>query len=179
MNVGVFGGSFNPPHMGHLLACVAAKALAGFDRILIVPTFKHPFAKVLAPYEHRIEMCRLLFSDLPFVEISRIEEELGGESRTLRTLQALASRHPTWKMRWICGADILQDKQKWHAFEEIEKLAPPFYLGRIGAPSPYPEILPGISSSKIREQLKEGAGVGYDLPEPLVRYIETHSLYAQ
>jgi nicotinate-nucleotide adenylyltransferase len=85
-SVAVFGGSFNPPHVAHLLAATLVLATQDVDLLLVVPAFKHPFAKSLAPFDERVTMCTLAMGWLPGVEVSRVEEELGGESRTLRTL---------------------------------------------------------------------------------------------
>ena len=91
--VGIFGGSFNPPHLAHVLAVAVVLSRFEVARILVVPTYRHPFAKALAPYEDRVKMCELAMGFLPRVEVSRVEEELGGESRTLRTLQHLRAQH--------------------------------------------------------------------------------------
>ncbi len=109
VKVAVFGGSFNPPHVAHVLACALVLAVEDVERVLVVPTFLHPFAKPLAPYEDRVAMCRLAFSSLPQVEVSRVEQQLGGESRTLRTLEHLAAAHDGWELRLIVGADILAE----------------------------------------------------------------------
>jgi nicotinate-nucleotide adenylyltransferase len=165
--VGVFGGSFNPPHLAHVLAL--AVVLARFDvaRLLVVPAFKHPFAKALASYEDRVKMCELAMGWLPRVEISRVEEELGGESRTLRTIEHLRAQHPEWSLRFVMGADLVLESSKWFGFERIMELAPPIVLGRVGityegAP---PAVLPAISSTEVREKIAAGR---WEELEPLV-----------
>ncbi len=119
MNVAVFGGSFNPPHVAHVLACALVLAMEDVDRVLVVPAFRHPFGKPLAEYEERVTMCRLAFAGMPAVEVSRVEQELGGESRTLRTVEHLASAHPDWKLRLVVGADILNEAPRWFGFDAI------------------------------------------------------------
>ena len=99
--VGVFGGSFNPPHLAHVLALAVVLARFDVEKLLVVPTYRHPFAKSLAPYEDRVRMCELAMGFLPRVEISRVEEELGGESRTLRTIEHLHAQHPDWSLRFV------------------------------------------------------------------------------
>jgi nicotinate-nucleotide adenylyltransferase len=130
--VAVFGGSFNPPHVGHVLACALILSVEEVDRVLVVPTYMHPFAKPLAPFEDRATMCELAMAWMPGVEVSRVEAELGGESRTLRTLETLARAHPDWALRLIIGADILAEAPRWFGFDAITKLAPPIVLGRAG-----------------------------------------------
>ncbi len=177
----VFGGSFNPPHLAHVLALSVVLARFEVDRILVVPTYKHPFAKALASYEDRIAMCERAMGWLPRVEISRIEEELGGESRTLRTIEHLRAQHPDWSLRLVMGADLVVEAPKWHAFDRIVELAPLIVLGRAGvsfegAP---PAVLPAISSTEVRAKIAEGR---WDELEPLVprevlTYVRAHDLY--
>jgi len=123
--VGVFGGSFNPPHLAHVLALAVVLARFDVEKLLVVPTYRHPFAKSLAPYEDRVRMCELAMGFLPRVEISRVEEELGGESRTLRTIEHLHAQHPDWSLRFVMGADLVLESSKWHGFDRIAALAPP------------------------------------------------------
>ncbi|AKU96071.1 Nicotinate-nucleotide adenylyltransferase [Labilithrix luteola] len=178
----IFGGSFNPPHLAHVLAMSVVLSRFEVERILVVPTFQHPFAKSLAPYEDRVRMCELAMGFLPRVEVSRVEEELGGESRTLRTLEHLRSQHPSWNMRFVMGADLMMESSKWYGFDRIAKLAPPIVLGRVGvtydgAP---PAVLPQISSTEVRAMIAAGK---WDDLEPLVprevlAYARDKKLYA-
>lgn len=180
--IAVFGGSFNPPHVAHALACVLARKTGGVDSVLVVPTFQHPFAKALAPYEARIAMCELAMGDLPGVTISRAEEELGGESRTLRLLEHLTAKHPGVQLRLLVGADILLESTKWHRWDAVVALAPPLVLGRIGithpeAPAP---VLPDVSSTKIRALLASGDDdrtLEELVPRDVLAYARKHALY--
>jgi nicotinate-nucleotide adenylyltransferase len=165
--VGVFGGSFNPPHLAHVLALSVVLARFEVARILVVPTYRHPFAKALASYDDRVKMCELAMGFLPRVEISRVEEELGGESRTLRTIEHLQSQHPDWSLRFIMGADLVAESAKWYGFDKIAGIAKPIVLGRVGvsyegAP---PAVLPAISSTEVRALIAAGR---WDDLEPLV-----------
>lgn len=179
--VAVFGGSFNPPHLAHVLALAVVHARFNVDRILVVPTYQHPFAKQLAPFDDRVKMCQLAMGFLPHVEISRIEEELGGESKTLRTLEKLQERHPGKQLRLMMGADIIVESAKWHRFDRIKELAPPIVLGRVGvsyegAPAP---VLPNISSTEVRRALStnvDDAAIEL-VPRKVVEYARARSLY--
>ena len=156
--VAIYGGSFNPPHVGHVLAVAYVLATADVDDVLVVPTFQHPFAKELAPFDDRFALAEAAFGFLPRAQVSRVEAELGGESRTLRTLEHLARAHPTWEMRLMVGTDILADAPKWHGFEAVQRLAPLLVLGRAGVTregGPEP-VLPEVSSTSIRELLAAG-----------------------
>jgi nicotinate-nucleotide adenylyltransferase len=165
--VALFGGSFNPPHVAHVLAVTVALARFDLAQVLVIPTFQHPFAKALASYEDRVAMCELAMGWLPRVSISRVEEELGGESRTLRTILHLRALHPDWSLRFLMGADLVAESSKWYGFERIMELAPPIVLGRVGvaydgAPA---AVLPAISSTEVRARI--GAGRWEEL-EPFV-----------
>ena len=185
VTVAVFGGSFNPPHMAHVLAVTLVLATHDVDRVLVIPTFKHPFAKPLAPYEERMRMCELAMAWLPKVVISRVEEELGGDSRTLRTLEHLKQTQPTWNMRLVMGADLLVESPKWFGFDAIRAIAPPLVLGRVGVGTEVegvpPPMLPAISSTEVREKIARGdwETLAYLVPREVLAHIRAHGLYGK
>lgn len=121
----VFGGSFDPPHIAHVLVACWARLAAPVDRVLIVPTFQHAFGKQSVPFAHRFRMAELAMAPLRDVEVSDIERELGGESRTFHTLEALSKRYPGASFRLVIGADILNETHKWFRWEEVAAMAPP------------------------------------------------------
>lgn len=177
----VYGGSFNPPHVAHVLTVAVALGMHQASRVVVIPTFQHPFAKSLASFEDRLEMCRLAMAWMPRVEISRVEEELGGESRTLRTLEHLAAKHPDWSMRLLMGADLVVESPKWHAFDKVKALAPPLVLGRAGIDYPGcpPPILPRVSSTEVRAKIAAGEleDLAHYVPGPVLEYIRARGLY--
>ena len=181
MIVAVFGGSFNPPHVAHVLAVTLVLSAHEVDEVLVVPTFQHPFAKSLAPYEDRVKMAELAMGWLPRVSISRVEEELGGESRTLRTLEHLRAAHPDWGLRLVIGADILVEAHKWFGFDTIRTIAPLIVLGRAGvdaegAPQP---LLPEVSSTEVRAAIAEGRAseIKDVMPREVLACIRERGLY--
>jgi nicotinate-nucleotide adenylyltransferase len=189
--VAIFGGSFNPPHVAHVLAVVYALATAPIDEVLVVPVFRHPFAKELASFEERLAMCELGLGWIPRVTVSPVERELGGESLTLRTVEHLAKAHPDWSLRLLIGADVLGDLPKWHRFDRIAELARPLVLGRVGVVPPPPgqgpvpiptaplPVLPRVSSTEIRTAIAAGdlAAVRARVPSAVLDFIEQHHLY--
>jgi nicotinate-nucleotide adenylyltransferase len=181
VNVAVFGGSFNPPHVAHALVPLLVQSTHDVDLVLVVPTFRHPFAKDLAPYDDRVRMCELAMNGKRDVEISRVEEELGGESRTLRTLEHLAAKHPDWRMRLVVGSDIVAEAPRWFGFEAIQKLAPLIVLHRAGidAPAPGKVLLPEVSSTQVRDAIARGAWGEIEelVPRKIVEYIRAKRLY--
>lgn len=181
MNVYLFGGSFNPPHIAHVLAVTYVLATEEVDQVAVVPCYLHPFAKELAPFEHRFAMCERAMGWLPRTKVLRVEEELGGESRTLRTVEHLRNLHPDWRMRIVLGADVLLEGPRWHGFERVAELAPPIILGRAGVVTKEGPraVLPDISSTAIRDAIRAGrAGeIAPLLPRSVLAYIDAKGLY--
>ncbi len=174
--LGVFGGSFDPPHAGHVLFVAYALAVAPIERVLIVPTFQHPFGKNMAPYDDRVAMCERAFAAFRPVEISRIEEELGGGSFTIRTVEALAARLPGTALRLLIGADVMPETPRWREFDRIAAIAPPFVVGR-GADEIEGLALPAVSSTDVRARYRAGESVGRAVPREVDAYVRAHGLY--
>ncbi|MDB4971182.1 MAG: nicotinate (nicotinamide) nucleotide adenylyltransferase [Myxococcales bacterium] len=180
MRVAVYGGSFNPPHVAHQLAItyVLATARPRIDELWLVPTFKHPFDKQLAPYEDRVRMCELAAG--PFgdkVKLSRIEEELGGESYTLRTVKALMERHPGVELALVIGADLVAERERWHGWPELKELVRFIVVGRQGQPSAGGIELPGVSSTIVRQRVARGESIDALVAADVVEYIAARGLY--
>ncbi|MEE1010982.1 MAG: nicotinate (nicotinamide) nucleotide adenylyltransferase, partial [Acutalibacteraceae bacterium] len=124
IKIGIFGGTFNPPHKGHTrLANEAVKTL-GFDKMLIIPSCipPHKIPGKLASGEDRLEMCRLAFEDDVF-EISSMELERGNRSYTVETLRELKKIYPDDELYFIIGSDMLSTFTQWYCWEEILSLS--------------------------------------------------------
>jgi nicotinate-nucleotide adenylyltransferase len=180
--VAVFGGSFNPPHVAHVMVATYVLSACEVDEFWVVPTFIHPFAKPLAPFEDRFSMCELAFGWIPRVAVSRVEQELGGESRTLRTLHHLTAAHRDWDFRLVVGADVLTDAPRWFGFEEIRKVAPLIVLGRVGVREPLAQasVFPEVSSTQVRLAIQEQRveDVRMMMPRQVLDYALARGLYA-
>ncbi len=185
MRVAVFGGSFDPPHVGHVLLATYLGTIAPFDHVLVVPVFGHAFEKELSPFEHRLRMCQLAFERLPFVEVSPIEASLRRPNYTLHTLEAIKRAHPDWQLRLAMGADVLAESTQWYQFESVVAMAPPFVFARHGyaegASSPH--FLPEVSSTELRAHLQRRdepdvrETLGEVMPLAVIEYIEQNRLY--
>jgi nicotinate-nucleotide adenylyltransferase len=175
---GIFGGAFDPPHLGHL--CVAALALATgeLDRLLVVPTFDHPFGKRMAPWAERLAMARLAFAPLARVEVSSIEEALPRPSLTLQTVAALCEAHPRVRWRLVIGSDTLGDRAAWHRFDDVVRLAEPLVVGRTGHGASTSGLeVPDVSSTELRAALAAGRDVRGRLDPAVERYVRARGLY--
>jgi nicotinate-nucleotide adenylyltransferase len=174
----VFGGSFDPPHVGHVFLAAYALSIAGVERVLAAPTFEHAFGKQMSAFEHRLQMCSLAFAPLRGVEVSPIEQELGGVSRTLRLVQELHKRYPRHQLRLLIGSDILADTSRWQGFDAISALAPPIVVTRGGHGDHGGPMFPQVSSTELRAALKRGEPDAQVLPREVLAYIDEHQLYA-
>ena len=175
----VFGGSFNPPHVAHQMVCLHVLETAGVDRVLWVPVGQHPFAKDLAPFEDRFEMCRLAAARFGTAAVvSRVESELPTPSRTLVTLRHLVAGSPGDRFALVIGTDILPERDKWYGWPEIERLCDIIVVGRAGYPSAgVPVELPAVSSTEIRARLARGEDASGLVPAAVLAYIRAHGLY--
>lgn len=174
-----FGGSFNPPHLGHQMAMLHALAMARVDGLIAVPCFRHPFAKPLAPFAHRLEMLRLACAPLAGATVSDVEARLG-DSRTVRTVKTLQAENPNLRWVLVIGADLLAERSRWYGWQELEQLVELHVVGRGGhaAEADGSAVqLPEISSSDVRDRLARGESVAHLLPAAVVDYIQRHGLY--
>jgi nicotinate-nucleotide adenylyltransferase len=178
--VAIYGGSFDPPHLGHVLSVGWALSAAEVDAVWIIPTWKHVFDKEHgASFEERLSMCKLAFAIFRDVEVSDIERRLGGVSRTLDTLDALEKEHPDAVFRLLVGADVLLTTDRWHRWDEVVRVAPPLVIGRQGSPVPEgcPISIPNINSTDIRSGLANAADLEGLVPTTVLEHIRSHGLY--
>lgn len=180
--VAVYGGSFDPPHVAHLLAATWVATCTEVDHVLIVPTFAHALGKeARASFDHRLAMCEALARDVPRCTVSDIERSLPSPSRTLHTLEALSQARPGARFRLVVGADIARDTSRWHRWDDIVAIAPPLWLGRAGyaAHEAATITFTEMSSTDIRARLSRGEPVRGLVPNAVADYIEAHALYAR
>lgn len=182
--VGVFGGSFNPPHLGHQMIALAALETGAVDQIVVVPTHRHAFGKALAPYDDRVAMCELAFELFgERARVSRVEQQLGGESsRTYHTLVELSDRLPGAALRLIIGADILEETASWYRWDDVVALAPPLTFGRVGRAQVADAVgvdivIPNISSTEVRARLGRGQTALPLVSSAVMDYIDGRALY--
>jgi nicotinate-nucleotide adenylyltransferase len=157
--VALIGGSFNPPHIGHLMAAIYVRATRAVDEVWLLPAFNHPFGKALATFEDRIRMCEAMAEECgEWLKVSRAEAEVGKEGRTIELLEYLLPRNPATRFEFIIGSDILADLPKWKAWDRISAMVTVVVLNRAGHPSEQGigPPLAEVSSTEIRRALAAG-----------------------
>jgi nicotinate-nucleotide adenylyltransferase len=178
MRVALYGGSFNPPHVAHQLAALYVLETEPVDELWLVPCFKHPFEKSLVAFEDRLEMCARAARALgPRVRVSDVERRLGGESRTLRTVNALTAECPGVELSLIVGADLVRELPSWYGAEELQRLVRFIVVGRAGFDGGAGPPMPAVSSSEVRERLASGRPVEHLLPRSVLDYVRERKLY--
>lgn len=187
--LGVFGGTFDPPHYGHLAAAQEVAWRLDLDRVLFLPARQNPLkrAEPSSTVDDRCEMVRLAIADNPLFELSRLDLDRPPPSYTADLLRALHALDR--ELYFIVGADILPELPRWREPEEILRLARLCVVTRPGAPAPDVEAgarsrvevvsAPGvaIASRELRQRVRDGQPIHYLTPPAIERYIVEHGLY--
>ena len=197
--IGIFGGTFDPPHLGHLILAAEARAQLGLERLLwvLTPDPPHKQGQSIAPLEHRLEMVKLAIADDPQFEISSVELTRTGPHYALDTVNILAGQNPGVNLAYLMGGDSLRDLPHWH--RPADFLSACHLIGVMRRPGDTIELatlektLPGllskvrfveaplldIAAQEIRRRIAEGRPFRYFLPERVYEYIDRHGLYRQ
>jgi nicotinate-nucleotide adenylyltransferase len=200
MRLGLFGGSFDPVHFGHLLLAEYCREQCGLEQVWFLPAAvpPHKQGRELSPGETRAEMLELAIAGHEHFAVNRYEIDRGGVSYTVETLRHFRSESSQWELFLPMGADMLHDLPNWRESAEVCRLATPVVVCRpgekepdIGALAPLvsperideirrhlvtmPEI--GLSGTEIRRRVHEGRSIRYQTPRAVGMYIQTHGLY--
>jgi len=200
MRLGVFGGTFDPVHFGHLLLAECCREQCRLDQVCFVPSAvpPHKQERTLTPAEIRIEMLELAIAGNESFSISRHEVDHGGVNYTVDTLRHFRTAHPAAEVFFLLGADMLLDLPHWRETAHVCELATLVVVRRTGLPEPdfaclaglaSPERIAcfrqhrvemppvGISATDIRRRRAAGLSIRYQTPRAVEKYIETQGLY--
>ena len=200
MRIGIFGGTFDPVHFGHLLSAELCREQCELDRVQFVPAAvpPHKQTRELSPDRQRVEMLQLATGGHPAFEVSTIEIDRGGVTYTYETLEAIHAERPDDELFFLMGADSLRDLPTWRRPERICQLAIPVAVARPGAPPPKFEALAPLvspqrlaeirrfsvrtpqlelSSTEIRRRTAAGQSIRFQTPAAVEKYIESQRLY--
>ncbi len=201
MRLGIFGGSFDPVHQGHLLLAECCREQAHLDEVWFVPASIPPHKQTwqLSAAEHRVAMLELACAGHPPFRVSTLELDRGGVSYTVDTLAAIRALHPSDALFLLLGGDSIRDLSNWREPRRICELATPLVVCRPPFAEPdwsalmawlsaeqvaairaqsveMPQL--DISSRDLRRRVSEHRSIRYQTPRAVERYIETHGLYA-
>lgn len=196
MRLGIFGGSFDPVHNGHLALARACQAQATLDEVWFTPTAIQPL-KHSGPHAtnaQRVELLNLAIDDEPKWRVCTLEIDRGGPSYTVDTLRQIRVELPDARLFFLMGADALRDAPRWKEPAEIFRLATPLVVRRAGQPEPdlttltpqcTEQTMPrriempaiDVSSSEIRRRVVAGGPIGGFVPSAVAEYIAQHALY--
>ena len=195
--MGLFGGTFDPIHQGHVSMALQIIESLGLDGVMLMPTFvpPHKIRERMAPVEHRLTMCRLVAQEHPVLQVSDLELTRGGASFTVDTLEMLCSMYPDTEWYLITGADMFVTLRTWHRFADIARMAVLCTVPRVGTDTAqlmeYADRLVAdgcrcfvasspvetISSTEIRRRVNDGLPLTGLVPAAVERYICQYGLY--
>lgn len=186
MKLGIFGGTFDPPHLCHLVAAQDALDRLGLDRVILVPaaTPPHKLERTITPGEFRLEMLRAAVANDARLEVDDVELRRTGPSWTVDTLRTFRDRWPSAELYLILGMDQFIEFDTWREPDVIAGLARLAVLSRAGTGAdasdrwiPVPVTRIDITSTEIRERVATGRPIRYLVPEAVESLIERHGLY--
>ncbi len=193
MKVGIFGGSFNPPHIGHLIVAEFIREEANLDKIIFIPCASPPhkqnqnYLSQMASPLHRFEMVKIAINGNPFFEVSDIEIKRGGISYTIETVNFLVEKFPDREFYLLIGADQFEEFHTWREPDEIVKKVHLLVFNRYGYRvteskfSKYASFITvpniDVSASSIRNRIKFGRSIKYLVPPEVEEYIYRNKLY--
>ena len=186
-SIGLFGGSFDPVHHGHLIVARVAAESLGLDEVRFMPAREQPFkrGRHAAPAADRAVMLELAIAGSPGFAVERAELERPGPSYTVDTLESLRGREPRAAFTLLLGADAAAELGAWHRAGELPGLARIVVLARPGTPVPSSPLIAAslevpavdISATEIRRRARAGLPVRYWVPDAVAEYMARHRLY--
>ncbi|MEZ5237522.1 MAG: nicotinate-nucleotide adenylyltransferase [Microthrixaceae bacterium] len=188
--LGVLGGTFDPPHIGHLVMATTVREELGLDSVLLMvagdPWQKSSTGDV-SPAEDRLAMTEAAARGVEGLVVSDLEVRREGPTYTVETLEELHRQHPTTEIFWILGADAIADIHTWHRHREIGGLCQLVVVDRPGAPLAVPEGLEvtfveaprlEVSSTELRRRVERGRSLDFLVPSGAISEIRRRGLYA-
>lgn len=194
--IGVYGGSFDPVHVGHIAVATVVRETLGLDKVVFVPAQQSPFKQApAAGAPHRVAMVRLAVEGYAWATVSTLEVDRPPPSYTVDTLRAVREETGEAELHVIVGADILNDLSSWRDPAGILSMASIVAVGRPGEALALPRSLEGLSlshpgrirllecltpptsSRAIRKSIQRGEAIDADVIPEVARYIELHGLY--
>ena len=198
--IGIYGGTFSPPHNGHIAAAKAFMEQMWLDILYVIPAATPPHKQMTCAVspEDRLNMCRLAFSEMEGVYVSDMEIRRGGKSYTYDTLKEL--QRPDTRLFLLCGTDMVLTFDQWYRFEDIFKMCYPAYVRRENDPILTTKVVAKVqdyyqkygvmfrrivteptvlSSTEIRRAVRDGKDIGALVPPAVADFIRQNGLYLE
>ncbi len=180
--VALYGGSFNPPHLCHVMVATYALTTERFDEVRLMPALGHAWGKALASFEVRCAMIEEAIGHLaPRVKLEAIEGDLPAPSYTVDTVRALKSRHPDLEITLIVGTDTYAKRAQWKEATALASEVGWLVVGRGAADDDedvaVPTRFPDVSSTEVRRRVAAGETIDALVPSGVARLIDDHGLY--
>lgn len=198
MKIGILGGAFDPPHLGHLIVSEQIREYLNLDEVWLVPVYSHPFNKNLSSTLHRLAMSKLVETD--YIKASDFEFKKNKSSITVKTMQLLEKKYPNDTFCWCMGSDLLKDFHKW---DEWKKLVTDYNIvvyprgtGILDLEKHVSEtfefdnlpknitvfnhsdvVISNISSTLVRTRIKQRKSIRYIVPDSIINYINKNKLF--
>lgn len=187
MRVGLLGGAFDPPHLGHLICAQYTLEALELDKIVFIPSGDHPFKRndVVASAADRLAMVKLSVAGHDAFEVSNAEVERQGITYMIDTIEQIRSEHPDWEFYLLIGADCIAEFDKWHRYQDILASVKVAIFRRsttAAIVTSHPFIFPDtpildISSTEIRTRVREGKDIRYLVTPEVANFINSRKLY--
>lgn len=174
-HIALFGGAFDPPHLGHVLCATYAFVCGGVDGVWVLPSARHPYGKAMAPWEQRWRLCQAAFGPLPFCTV-RDDEQRNAPGFTFTLIERLRAENPGVRFSLVGGTDTAKDLRNWHRGAELAELIDIIAVPRRGYDD-HPAALPAIASKDIRALLSAGGDADRLLPPGVATLIREHGWY--
>jgi len=173
--VGIYGGTFDPPHAAHVMIAAYALSCLGLDHLLVLPCADHPFGKKMTPFDQRVEMARLAFSCFgDSVEIMDIERHLPAPSYTINTIRKLKELYPDVEFTLLIGSDNGKDLKNWYMADELRAMVDISVMARGGQGD---VVFPPVSSTMVRGRARQAQDISALVPVGVAAFIREHGLY--
>jgi nicotinate-nucleotide adenylyltransferase len=182
--IGIYGGTFDPIHHGHLILAREARERLGLEKIIFVPAAISPFKDLpVANAQDRVRMLRAAITNEPGFAMDEVELHRPGPSYTIDTIEEFRTREPEAEIFLLLGQDNVPSLSQWHRFEELRKLVKFVVLDRTGEETNHPYLVVqckiDISATEIRKRVASNGSIRYLVPQAVEEIIRREGLYQE
>ncbi len=177
MRIAIYGGSFDPLHVGHLMVASWLRWTDQADEVWLLVSHDHPFGKSSAPFAVRVAWCRRAVEDLTGLEVCDVEESLEPPNYTIDVLELLQRTHPDHSFRFVLGSDAYATRDRWRRWPDLESGFAPIVVARAGHPLPggtEGPVFPEVASTDVRQRARRGESIATLVPHRIHDLVLRH-----